>query len=137
VGRHDATLAPQPPLRPSQSAGLRLAASHMTGPTRRACQAEMALKYGAGDPWLAATIVGWGRPPVEVGLAKRRTGMLWRGAQAAFRGRQRWEDRPPEAAATLSTLAEAQAQPAPTCRTRLAYTRLTAQAALEAWRAPG
>ena len=124
-------------LRPSQIADLRLAASKMTGPTRRAFQAEMALKYCGGNPLLAETIFGWGRHTVEVGLAERRTGIMCLGAQSAFSGRKRWEDTHPEAAEALSRLAEAHAQQDPTFRTTLAYTRLTAQAALEALRAHG
>jgi len=134
---HDSTLESHPFLRPSQIADLRLAASKMTGATRRAFQAEMALKYCGGNPLLAETIFGWGRHTVEVGLAERRTGIVCLGAQVAFSGRKRWEDRQPEAAAALSRLAAAHAQQAPTFRTTLAYTRLTAQAALEALRAQG
>jgi Rhodopirellula transposase DDE domain len=137
MGRHDSTLESHQPLRPSQIADLRLAASKMTGPTRRAFQAEMAVKYCGGNPLLAETIFGWGRHTVAVGLAERRTGLLCLGAQSAFSGRKRWEDTQPEAAATLSRLAEAHAQQDPTFRTTLAYTRLTAQAALEALRAQG
>ena len=137
VGMQDSTLESHQSLRPSQIADLRLAASKMTGPTRRAFQAEMALKYCGGNPLLAETIFGWGRHTVEVGLAERRTGIMCLGAQAAFSGRKRWEDTHPEAAAALSRLAEAHAQQDPTFRTTLAYTRLTAQAALEALRAHG
>src|SRR5215471_3476748 len=122
---------------PSQIADLRLAASNMTGPTRRAFEAEMTLKYCGGNPLLAETIFGWGRRTVEVGLAERRTGLLCLGAQSAFSGRKRWEDTQPEAAAALYRLAEAHAQQDPTFRTPLAYTRLTAPAALEALRAQG
>jgi len=86
---------------------------------------------------LAETIFGWGRHTVAVGLAERRTGIMCLGAQSAFSGRKRWEDTNPEAADALSRLAEAYAQQAPTFRTTLAYTRLTAQAALEALRAHG
>src|SRR5215471_1678121 len=75
VGLHDSTLDAHPPLSPSQIADLRLAASKMTGPNRRAFQAEMALKYCQGNPLLAETIFGWGRRTVEVGLAERRTGI--------------------------------------------------------------
>ena len=97
----------------------------------------MTLKYCRGHPLLAETIFGWGRQTVEVGLAERRTGLLCLGAQAAFSGRKRWEDTQPEAAAALARLAEAHAQPDPTLWTSLAYTRLTAQAALAALRAQG
>ena len=61
VGRQDSTLESHQSLRPSQIADLRLAASKMTGPTRRAFQAEMALKYCGGNALLAETIFGWGR----------------------------------------------------------------------------
>jgi hypothetical protein len=137
VGMHDSTLESHEPLRPSQIADVRLAASTMTGATRRAFQAEMALQYCGGDPLLAETIFGWGRHPVAVGLAESRTGMRCLGAQAACSGRKPWEDTQPEAAAALQRLAEAYAQQDPTCRTTLASTRLTAQAALAAWQAQG
>ena len=137
MGMQDSTLESHQSLRPSQIADLRLAASKMTGATRRAFQAEMALKYCGGNPLLAETIFGWGRHTVEVGLAERRTGIMCLGAQSAFSGRKRWEDTHPEAAEALSRLAEAHAQQDPTFRTTLAYTRLTAQAALEALRAQG
>jgi Rhodopirellula transposase DDE domain len=134
---HDSTRESHQRLGPSQIADLRLAASQMTGPKRRAFQAEMALKDCGGNPLLAETIFGWGRRTVEVGLAERRTGITCRGAQAAFSGRKRWEDTHPEAADALCQLAEAHAQQAPTFRTTLAYTRLTAQAAREALRTQG
>jgi hypothetical protein len=137
VGMQDPTRESHQPLHPSQIADVRLAASKMTGPTRRAFQAEMALKYCGGNPLLAETTFGWGRHTVEVGLAERRTGILYLGAQAAFSGRKRWEDTQPEAAAALSRLAAAHAQQDPTFRTSLAYTRLTAKAALAALRAQG
>ena len=137
MGTQHATLESHQPLRPSQIADLRLAASKMTGPTRRAFQAEMTLKYCGGNPLLAETICGWGRHTVEVGLGERRTGIMCLGAQAAFSGRKRWEDTHPEAAAALSRLAEAHAQQDPTFRTTLASTRLTAKAALEALGAQG
>jgi hypothetical protein len=133
----DSTRAFRQPLSPSQIADLRLAASKMSGPKRRAFEAEMALKYCEGNPLLAETIFGWGRHTVEVGLAERRTGLTCLGAQSAFSGRKRWEDAHPEAAEALRRLAEVHAQQDPTFRTTLAYTRLTAQAALAALRAQG
>ena len=91
----DAPLEFRQPLSPSQIADLRLAASKMTGPKRRAFQAEMTLKYCGGNPLLAENIFGWGRHTVEVGLAERRTGIMCLGAQSAFSGRKRWEDKHP------------------------------------------
>ena len=124
-------------LTPSQIHDLRLAASKMTGATRRAFQAEMTLKYCHGSARLAETIMGWSREAVEVGLAEHRTGIICLDAHAAFSGRKRWEEQYPEAAEALRQLAEAHAQQDPTFRTTLAYTRLTAAAAREALQAHG
>lgn len=126
-----------PPLRPEQIEDLRLATVKMTGAARRAFMAEMTLKYGGGSARLAETRFGWNRQAVEVGLAEKHTGMLCVGAQPAYCGRLRWEEQHPEAAAALRQLAEAQAQQDPTFRPALAYTRLTAQAALAALREQG
>ena len=122
---------------PEQRADIRLAASKMTGATRRSFEAEMTLKYCGGDARQAESVFGWGRHTVELGLAERRTGILCLGAQAAFSGRKRWEDVHPRVAEALCQRAESHAQQDPTFRTSLAYTRLTAQAALEELRAQG
>ena len=120
-----------------QIADLRLAAVQMSGAKRRAFQAEMVEKYCGGNARQAERMFGWKRATVEVGLAERRTGIVCLGGQAAFSGRKRWEDQQPQAAAALRALAEAQAQQDPTFRTSVAYTRLTAQAAIAALRAQG
>ncbi len=120
------TLKSRPFLSPSQIADLRLAASKLTGPNRRAFEAEMAWKYCGGNPLLAEAVFGWGRQTVALGLAERRTGIICLGAQAAFSGRKRWEEQHPQAAQALRQLADAHAQQDPTFRTSLTYTRLTA-----------
>lgn len=120
-----------------QIGDLRLAASKLTGSARRAFQAEMALKYCGGSARRAERVFGWDRQAVACGLGERRTGIECLGAHAAFAGRPRWETRHPQAAAVLRELAEAHAQQDPTFRTPLAFTRLTAKAALEALRAEG
>src|SRR5207244_9721969 len=130
----DSTFECRPSLSPSQIADLRLAASQMSGPTRRACEAEIAVKYCGGNPLLTETLFGWGRQTVALGLAERRTGMICLGAQSAFSGHKRWEEQHPQVAQALRQLAEAHAQQDPTFRTSLSYTRLTAQAALKALR---
>src|SRR5262245_30698396 len=99
-----ATLKNQPSLSPSQIADLRLAASKLTGPTRRAFEAEMTVKYCGGNPLMAEAIFGWGRQTVALGLAERRTGIMCLGAQVAFSGRKRWEERHPQAAQALCQL---------------------------------
>src|SRR5262250_418608 len=117
VCMQDSTPEFRQPLSPSQIADLRLAASKMSGPKRRAFEAEMALKYCGGSPLLAETLFGWGRQTVALGLAERRTGFICLGAQSAFSGRTRWEDQHPQAAAALRRLADAHAQQDPTFRT--------------------
>jgi len=87
-----ATLQSRPSQSPSQIADLRLAASKMTGPTRRAFEAEMTLKYCGGNPLMAEAIFGWGRQTVALGLAERQTGIICLGAQSACSGRKRWEE---------------------------------------------
>jgi hypothetical protein len=125
------------PVSRQQIADLRLAAAQMSGAKRRIFQAEMAEQYCAGNPRQAERRFGWSRETVEVGLAERRTGVTCLGAQSAFSGRKRGEDQHPQAAAVLRALAEAPAQPDPTFRTPLAYTRLTAKAAVAELRAQG
>ena len=61
-------------------------------------QAARAVPSCGGTPRLAAIIFGEGRHTVAAGLAERRTGIIWLGAQAAFSGRTPWEDTQPEAA---------------------------------------
>ena len=97
----------------------------------------MAVKYCGGNPLLTETLFGWGRQTVALGLAERRTGLICLGAPSAFSGRKRWEDRHQQAAAALRQLADAHAQQDPTFRTSFPYTRLTAQAALQALREQG
>lgn len=122
---------------PQQIADLRLAASHMTGATRRAFQAEMTLKYCDGNARRAEDLFGWGRQNIEVGLAEKRTGIECLSLHAAFSGRPRWEDQYPEAAQALRDLALAHSQQDPTFRTTVSYTRLTAKTALEGLRQKG
>lgn len=127
------SMSPTPP----QIADLRLAASQMTGATRRAFQAEMALKYCDGNARRAEDIFGWGRHNIAVGLAEKRTGIVCLSLHAAFNGRRRWEERYPEAAEALVALALAHSQQAPTFRTTVSYTRLTANTAIEGLRQKG
>src|SRR5918911_5328571 len=133
----DSTLAFHQPLTPSQIADLRLAASKMTGVKRRAFEAAMTLKYCEGNPLQAESTFGWSRRTVALGLAERRTGIMCLGAQSAFSGRKRWEERHPQVAEALRQHADAHAQQDPTFRTSFTYTRLTAKAALQALREQG
>lgn len=134
---HGSSSSLRPSLSADRIADLRLAASKMTGAKRRAFQAEMTLKYCSGNARQAEAVFGWGRSNIEVGLAEKRTGIICLGLQSAFSGRKRWEEGHPEVAFSLREIAEAHAQQDPTFRTAVAYTRLTAQAALETLRQRG
>ena len=118
-------------------ADIRLAASKMTGATRRRFMADMTLKYCQGSARMAETVFGWSRDTVTTGLGEKRTGIICLGAQSACSGNIRWEEREPEAAEALRLLAESHSQQDPTFRTVITYTRLTAQVALNALKEQG
>ena len=80
----------------------------MSGAERRAFQAEMTLKYCQGNARLAERVFGWGRETVQLGLNEHRTGVICLGAQAACCGDKLWEEKHPEVAQALWTLATAQ-----------------------------
>jgi hypothetical protein len=115
----------------TQIEDLHLASSKMTGARRRAFQAEIALKYCNGSPRLTETVFGWSRSTVETGLGEKRTGLLCIGAQSGYSGRKRWEALHPESFVALQKLAEAHCQQDPTFTSSIAFTRLTAAAALK------
>ena len=127
----------KPCLDASHVEDLKLAASKLLGSQRRSFQAAMAVKYCQGNPRQAEEVFGWSRHTVALGLHERRTGIICRGAQAAYCGNQLWEERHPEAAAALCALAETPSQPDPTFRTTRYYTRLTAAEAIQQLRALG
>lgn len=126
-----------PVLSASQVEDLCLASSQLTGVKRRAFQAEMTVKYCQGSARKAESQFGWNRQSVSVGLAEKRTGFVCQGAQSAFGGNKRWEERQPEAAAALVALAEAHAQQDPSFKTSIAFTRLTSAEALKQLKAQG
>lgn len=121
----------------SQIGDLKLASSKMSGAERRSFQAAMTLKYCKGNARLAETVFGWGRETVQLGLNEQRTGISCLGAQSAYGGDKRWEEKHPEVAQALWDLMEAHSQQDPTFRTSVSYTRLTAAKALEELRIQG
>jgi hypothetical protein len=121
----------------SQIDDLRLAAAKMSGAARRSYQAQMTLKYCEGNARQAERVFGWGRNNIEVGLAEHRSGIICVGAQPGYSGSKRWEEKHPEVVVALRSLAEAHAQQDPTFESTVAYTRLTAQQALDQLRQQG
>ncbi len=116
---------------------IRSAAKHMHGAKRRSFQADMTEKYCGGSAWKAAAIFKWNQKTVELGLHEKRTGIICFGAQKLNSGRKKWEDEHPEAATILCAIAEEHSQQDPSFRSSIAYTRLTAKAALRLLRERG
>ena len=109
----------------------------MLGPSRRTFQAAMALKYCAGSPRQAEATFGWSRRAVELGLHEKRSGVVCLSAQSAFAGDKLWEEKHPDVADALWTLARSHSQQDPTFRSTLSFTRLTAAEALKQLRTQG
>ncbi len=124
-------------LNDEQISDIRLAASKMTGATRRSFIAEMAVKYCGGNPRKAETVFGWSKYTVATGLGEKRTGITCLGVQSTFSGRIRWEQKEPKIAEELRRLAEAHSQQDPSFRSSIMYTRLTSKTALDALRKMG
>lgn len=116
----------------SQITDTRLAAAKMSGSQRRDFIAEMSLKYCNGNPRLTEKIFGWSRRTVNTGLGEKRTGIKCIGLQSICCGNKRWEQKHPKIAEFLMNAVENQSQQDPTFQTSIAYTRLTAQSALDA-----
>ncbi len=114
----------------SHIADLRRASSQMRGVARRRFQAEMTLKYCGGSARKGETVFGWKRSSIATGLGEKRSGLECVGAQGAFSGIQCWETREVAAAKVLRQFAEAHSQQDPTFSSTIAYTRLTAAAAI-------
>jgi len=113
------------------------AVSKMHGHERRSYMAEMTMKYCEGSSRKAETVFGWNRNAAETGLGEKRTGIICIGAQSARCGRTLWEEKEPEAAETLRRIADEHSQQDPTFRSTIAYTRLTAKAAVNALKEKG
>lgn len=106
------------------------AAQKLTAFRRRQFQAEMAVKYCAGDPRRAETIFGWGRDAVATGLGELRSGIRCLDNFSA-RGRHKSEERDPELARAIQAIVDPASQADPKFQTPLAYTRMTAAAVHE------
>lgn len=114
-----------------------LAVSKMHGYERRSYMAEMTLKYCDGKSRRAETVFGRNRNAVETGPGEKRTGIVRIGAQSDASGRTVWEKREPEAAEMLRRPADEHSQQDPSFRSAIAYTRLTAGAAVTALKKEG
>jgi transposase len=111
-------------------ATIQSAARKLTGFLRRQFQAEMTLKYCAGQARRAERVFGWGRVAVDTGLNELRTGIRCCD-NFSSRGRRQSEEQTPELASAIHALVEPASQADPKFQTPLAYTRITAKAVRE------
>lgn len=107
-----------------------LAASKMSGVSRRSFQGRMCLKYCGGSARKAETIFGWGRNNVSLGIKEEQSGIVCLGRQANYSGAKKWEEKQSLAAIALMEIAEAHCQQEPSFKTSIAYSRLTASQAI-------
>src|SRR3954463_5378560 len=85
------------------------AARKLTGPKRRAFEAQVTLDYLDGNIWKAETVFGWSHHTVALGLNELRTGITCLGNFSA-RGNRKTEAKFPELEADLRALAEPESQ---------------------------
>jgi len=107
------------------------AAQKLTGAKRRAFQARVALSYFNGSARRAEAVFGWSRRTVILGLHELRTGITCVDNMSA-RGKRRTEDKWPQLAEDMRSLAEPHSQVDPKFQSPFWYTRMTAKAMRQA-----
>ena len=107
------------------------AAQKLTGRKKRAFMAKVAEDYFNGSARQTETHLGWNRNSVQLGLHERRTGVVCLDHYQG-RGRRPTEVRLPNLAADIRELVEPHTQADPRLKNTFAYTKVTAQAVLEA-----
>src|SRR4051794_10675359 len=107
------------------------AARKLTGPKRRAFEAQVTLDYFDGNIWKAEKVFGWSHHTVALGLNELRTGITCLDNFSA-RGNRKTEAKFPELEADLRALAEPESQADPKFQSPFLYTRMTAKAVRQA-----
>jgi hypothetical protein len=107
------------------------AARKLTGPKRRAFEAQVTLDYLDGNIWKAERVFGWSHKTVELGWNELRTGITCRDDFSA-RGNRKTEAKVPELEADIRALAEPESQADPKFPSPFRYTRMTAKAMRQA-----
>ena len=116
-------------LTPKVIQSLRDAARKLTGPKRRAFEAQVSLDYVYGDARLTETVFGWSRHTVAKGLKELRTGQIILDAPRSYRPKT--EDANPQLARDIKDLVEPDSQTDPKFQGLFKYTRLSAKAVRE------
>jgi hypothetical protein len=88
------------------------AARKLTGPKRRAFEAQVTLDYLGGNVWKAERVFGWSHHTVTLGRNELRTGITCQGDFAA-RGNRKTEQKGPELEADIRALADPESQADP------------------------
>ena len=92
-----------------QMATIKDAAQKLTGAKRRAFQARVTLDYLHGSARRAETVFGWSRRTVCLGLHELRTGLTCV-ANTSARGNRPTEEKWPQLAEDMRSLADPQSQ---------------------------
>ena len=107
------------------------AAQKLTGAKRRAFQAQVALDYLNGSARRAEAVLGWSRRTVTLGLHELRTGLTCVDNTSAH-GNRPTEEKRPQLAEDMRSLAEPHSQVDPKFQSAFCYTRMTAKAMRQA-----
>src|SRR6266436_1383301 len=107
------------------------AAQQLTGAKRRAFQAQVVLDYLNGSARRAEAVFGWSRRTVILGLHELRTGITCVDNTSA-RGNRPTEEKRPQLAEDMRSLAEPHSQVDPKFQSAFCYARMTAKAMRQA-----
>jgi hypothetical protein len=107
------------------------AAKKLTGPKRRAFQAQVAIDYLDAQPRSAERVFGWDRATVTLGLNELRTGIVCVDNFKA-RGNKKSEEKNRQLEVDIRSLAEPESQIDPKFQSPFKYTRITAKAVRKA-----
>jgi hypothetical protein len=118
-------------LKEPQIAPIKDAAQQLTGVKRRALQAQVALDYLNGSARRAEAVFGWSRRTVILGLHELRTGITCVDKTSA-RGNRKTEEKWPQLAEAMRSLAEPHSPVDPKFQSPFWYTRMTAKAMRQA-----
>lgn len=110
---------------------LKDAAKKLTGPKKRAFMAKATEDYFEGSARKAETYLGWKRQTVQKGLHERRVGVICLDNYQA-RGSHKTEEKLPDLAQNIHQLLADKHQADPKLKTPFKYTKVTAQAVLDA-----
>jgi hypothetical protein len=110
---------------------LKDAAKKLTGPKKRAFMAKATADYFGGSARKAETYLGWKRQTVQKGIHEQRVGVTCLDNYSA-RGSHKSEEKLPNLAQDIHELLAGAYHADPKLKTPFKYTKITAQAVLEA-----